>query len=105
MRIEEVEARLGAAGVVPVITIDDAARAPGLGEALRAGGLPVAEITFRTDAAAEAIAALRGTLPACWSGAGTVLDAGTVDRALGDGAPSSSSPPGSARPCAAVPGA
>ena len=86
MRIEEVEAALGAAGVVPVITIDDAAQAPGLGAALLAGGLPVAEITFRTDAAAEAIAALRAAVPGVLVGAGTVLDAETVDRALGAGA-------------------
>ena len=86
VRIEEVEVALGAAGVVPVITIDDAAQAPGLGAALLAGGLPVAEITFRTDAAAEAIAALRAAVPGVLVGAGTVLDAETVDRALGAGA-------------------
>ena len=86
MRIEEVAERLGAAGVVPVITIDDAGRAPALGEALVAGGLPVAEITFRTDAAAAAIAALRTARPDVLVGAGTVLDAATVDRALGAGA-------------------
>jgi 2-dehydro-3-deoxyphosphogluconate aldolase / (4S)-4-hydroxy-2-oxoglutarate aldolase len=86
VRIEEVEARLGAAGVVPVITIDDAQQAPGLGAALLVGGLPVAEITFRTDAAAEAIAALRRDVPGVLVGAGTVLDAATVDRALEAGA-------------------
>jgi 2-dehydro-3-deoxyphosphogluconate aldolase/(4S)-4-hydroxy-2-oxoglutarate aldolase len=78
--------RLEAAGVVPVITIEDAARAPGLGEALLAGGLPLAEITFRTDAAADAIAELRRAVPDVLVGAGTVLDADTVDRALGAGA-------------------
>ena len=86
MRIDEAAARLGGAGLVPVITIDDAAQAPGLGEALLAGGLPVAEITFRTDAAAEAIAALRERVPGVLVGAGTVLDAETVDRALDAGA-------------------
>ena len=86
MRIEEAGARLGAAGVVPVITIDDASHAPGLGEALLAGGLPVAEVTFRTDAAAEAIAAMRSATPGVLVGAGTVLDPGTVDRALDAGA-------------------
>jgi 2-dehydro-3-deoxyphosphogluconate aldolase/(4S)-4-hydroxy-2-oxoglutarate aldolase len=86
MRIEEAGARLGAAGVVPVITIDDASQAPGLGGALLAGGLPVAEVTFRTDAAAEAIAAMRSATPGVLVGAGTVLDPGTVDRALDAGA-------------------
>ena len=76
--------RLTALGVVPVVTIDDAADAPALAAALAAGGLPVAEITFRTEAAA-AIAAMRSSRPDVLVGAGTVLDAGTVDRALDAG--------------------
>lgn len=86
MRIEEVAERLSGLGVVPVITIDDASRAVDLADALAAGGLPIAEITFRTDAAAEAIAAVRDARPDVLLGAGTVLDAATVDRALEAGA-------------------
>lgn len=80
------EDRLRTSGVVPVVTIRDAADAPALGAALSAGGLPVAEITFRTDAAADAIAALRGTTPDVLVGAGTVLDVPTLRRAAAAGA-------------------
>ncbi len=78
--------RLAHFRVVPVVSIQAAADAPGLAGALAAGGLPVAEITFRTDAAAEAIAAIRSAHPEVLVGAGTVLDVGTVDRALDAGA-------------------
>ena len=78
--------RLAELRVVPVVTIDDAADAIGLAQALADGGLPIAEITFRTDAAAAAIAAIRAARPDVLVGAGTVLDAATVDRALGAGA-------------------
>ena len=71
---------------MPVVTIDSAADAAGLAGALAAGGLPIAEITFRTDAAAEAIAAIRAAQPDVLVGAGTVLDVSTVDRALEAGA-------------------
>jgi 2-dehydro-3-deoxyphosphogluconate aldolase/(4S)-4-hydroxy-2-oxoglutarate aldolase len=79
-------ARLAELRVVPVVTIDDVADAAGLAGALADGGLPIAEITFRTDAAAEAIAAIRAARPDVLVGAGTVLDAATVDRALEAGA-------------------
>lgn len=71
--------------VVPVVVVADAALAPPLGDALVAGGLPVAEITFRTDAAEEALRALaaRGDLLV---GAGTVTRAELVDRAVDAGA-------------------
>jgi len=78
--------RLAELRVVPVVTIEDAADAAGLAAALVAGGLPIAEITFRTDAAAEAIAAIRAAQPDVLVGAGTVLDAATVDRAVDAGA-------------------
>jgi 2-dehydro-3-deoxyphosphogluconate aldolase/(4S)-4-hydroxy-2-oxoglutarate aldolase len=86
MRIEELVARLGEARVVPVVTIEDEQSAPALGAALADGGLPLVEITFRTDAAAGAIAALRAARPDVLVGAGTVLDVPTVDRALDAGA-------------------
>jgi 2-dehydro-3-deoxyphosphogluconate aldolase/(4S)-4-hydroxy-2-oxoglutarate aldolase len=72
--------------IVPVVTIEDAADAAGLAGALAAGGLPIVEITFRTDAAADAIAAIRAARPDVLVGAGTVLDGATVDRALDAGA-------------------
>src|SRR5687767_12383433 len=78
--------RLAQLRVVPVVTIDDAADAAGLAGALADGGLPIAEITFRTDSAAEAIAAIRAARPDVLVGAGTVLDPATVDRALEAGA-------------------
>jgi 2-dehydro-3-deoxyphosphogluconate aldolase/(4S)-4-hydroxy-2-oxoglutarate aldolase len=86
MDIEQLATRLAGLRVVPVVTIDAAADAAGLAGALAAGGLPVAEITFRTDAAAEAIRAIRAARPEVLVGAGTVLDAATVDRALDAGA-------------------
>ena len=72
--------------VVPVVQIDDAAHAGQLGRALTAGGLPVAEITFRTGAASEAISRLRVECPDVLVGAGTVLSCETVDRAVAAGA-------------------
>ena len=81
-----IEKQLRAMGVVPVITIRDARAAVDLGAALVRGGLPIAEITFRTDAAAEAIRVLRDRFPDFLVGAGTVLDLPTLDRAVGAGA-------------------
>ena len=82
----ELEIRLRETGVVPVITIRDAADAPALGRALVRGGLPIAEITFRTDAAAAAIRACSDGFPDFLVGAGTVLDLPTLDRAVEAGA-------------------
>ena len=59
--------------IVPVIVIDDAAGAVLLANALTQGGLPCAEITFRTTNAAEAIARIAGECPEMLVGAGTVL--------------------------------
>lgn len=86
MNAHDLAARLTGTRVVPVVTIDSADDAVGLGDALAAGGLPLAEITFRTDAAAAAIEALRAARPDVLVGAGTVLDAATVDRAVTAGA-------------------
>jgi 2-dehydro-3-deoxyphosphogluconate aldolase/(4S)-4-hydroxy-2-oxoglutarate aldolase len=71
--------------LAPVVVLDDAADAPALGDALVAGGLPVAEVTFRTPAARDAIARLadRGDLLV---GAGTVLTPAQVDQAVAAGA-------------------
>ena len=61
---------IAALGVVPVIAIGDASEAIALADALLEGGLPVAEITFRTPAAAETLAILRDARPELLIGAG-----------------------------------
>ena len=66
-------ARLRAARIVPVIVIDDAADAAPLAAALVGGGLPLAEVTFRTAAAGEALRRIAGENPELLAGAGTVL--------------------------------
>jgi 2-dehydro-3-deoxyphosphogluconate aldolase/(4S)-4-hydroxy-2-oxoglutarate aldolase len=68
-----------------VIALDSAASARPLGEALLAGGLPCAEVTFRTEAAAQAIEAM-AKLDELLVGAGTVLTVEQVDRAVDAGA-------------------
>ena len=73
-------------GIVPVVVIDDAAVAPALVGALSEGGLPVAEFTFRTTAAAEAIRAATAAQPEALIGAGSVLDPSQVDAAVDAGA-------------------
>ncbi|MFK4149260.1 bifunctional 4-hydroxy-2-oxoglutarate aldolase/2-dehydro-3-deoxy-phosphogluconate aldolase [Streptomyces sp. NPDC004065] len=78
--------RLRRLRVVPVVTLPDAGQAAPLGETLLEAGLPVAEITFRSEAARDGIAALRLRHPDLLVGAGTVLDRATVDRALDAGA-------------------
>lgn len=77
---------LSAHAVVPVIALDDAAAALPLADALLEGGLPVAEITFRTDAARATIAAIAKARPELLVGAGTVLTEAQVDQALEAGA-------------------
>ena len=64
---------LGSAGIIPVIVIEDEAKAVPLAKALVKGGLPVLEVTFRTAAAPGAIAAIRREVPEAVVGAGTVL--------------------------------
>jgi len=73
-------------GVVPVIAIDDAASALPLADALIAGGLPVAEITFRTPAAVESISQIAKHRPDVQIGAGTVLTEDQLDAAQDAGA-------------------
>ena len=79
-------------GVVPVIALDDAAAALPLADALIAGGLPVAEITFRTAAARDTIAAIARHRPEMVLGAGTVLTEAQVDAAQEAGAQFALSP-------------
>lgn len=78
--------QLAGYGVVPVIAIDEADHALPLADALLEGGLPVAEITFRTSAAGAAIEAMAGRRPEILVGAGTVLDETQVVSASSAGA-------------------
>jgi 2-dehydro-3-deoxyphosphogluconate aldolase/(4S)-4-hydroxy-2-oxoglutarate aldolase len=73
------------APVVPVLVIEDAARAEGLARALLAGGLPALEVTLRTPAALEAIA-IMARIPGGVVGAGTLLTARDVEAAKAAGA-------------------
>jgi 2-dehydro-3-deoxyphosphogluconate aldolase/(4S)-4-hydroxy-2-oxoglutarate aldolase len=72
--------------VVPVITLHDAANAVPLAQALCEGGLPCAEVTFRTAAAAEGIKNMTAAYPEMLVGAGTVLTPTQVDAAVAAGA-------------------
>ena len=83
---EEIAARIQQLGVIPVIVIEQAESASALGEALIEGGLPCAEITFRTDAAAEAIQRLSRERPEILLGAGTVLSEEQARKAHDSGA-------------------
>jgi len=78
--------QIAAIGVVPVIAIENAGQAPALARALLAGGLPVAEITFRTAAGEEAIRRVAREVPEMLVGAGTVLNAAQAQRAVDAGA-------------------
>lgn len=73
-------------GIIPVVAIPKSEYALPLAEALLAGGLPCAEITFRTAAAAESIAQIKQRFPELLLGAGTVLTTAQVDAALNAGA-------------------
>ena len=78
--------KLSLAGLVPVIAVNDADDAVPLCKALSDGGLPVAEITFRTAAAEEAIRRVHEAMPDVLLCAGTVLTTEQVDRAGNAGA-------------------
>lgn len=84
--MNEVLERLGKIGIVPVLVLEDAKDANNLGRALMEGGLPCAEVTFRTEAAEESIRILSRTYPEMLLGAGTVLTIEQVDRAVNAGA-------------------
>ncbi|MBP1586792.1 MAG: bifunctional 4-hydroxy-2-oxoglutarate aldolase/2-dehydro-3-deoxy-phosphogluconate aldolase [Clostridia bacterium] len=84
--MDDFEARLKGFGVIPVVKIDDAADAVPLAAALSEAGLGCAEITFRTDAAEEAIKNIKRAFPDFFVAAGTVLQKNQVDRAVAAGA-------------------
>lgn len=78
--------RIGRVGIVPVIQINDPDTAVPLARALDAGGIPVAEITFRTEHAPLAIQQIASEVPEVLVGAGTVLTTQQVDAAVNAGA-------------------
>ena len=73
-------------GVVPVVALKDAALSVSLAKALTDGGMPLAEITFRTDCAEQVIADMKRNFPDMLVGAGTVNDKETALKALKAGA-------------------
>lgn len=79
--MQEVLGKIYDLGIIPVIAIEDADKAVPLAKALVAGGLPAAEVTFRTDAAEESIRRIAQEVPEMLVGAGTVLTKDQVDRA------------------------
>ena len=86
MNITTLTEQLRTIKIVPVIALDNAADAVPLGAALRESGIPVAEITFRSPAAAEAIRRLRDADPDILIAAGTVLNAAQAKAAQQAGA-------------------
>lgn len=78
--------QIGAIGLVPVVKLAEAEQAEPLARALCEGGLPCAEVTFRTPAAADAIRRMRAAQPQMLVGAGTVLTVEQADEAIAAGA-------------------
>ena len=84
--MDELISYLEKTGLIPVVTINDPAKAPYLAEALQNGGINCAEITFRTDAAYEAIKHITRTGSDFFAAAGTVLTTEQADKAADAGA-------------------
>ena len=98
--MHEVLRTLSEIGIVPVVALEDAADAVPLAKALCAGGIPTAEVTFRTDAAAASIAAIRQNVPEMLVGAGTVLTVENAEAAVPQAPPILSRPASASRWCA-----
>lgn len=84
--MNEVLKNLGQYGIVPVVVLNDSKDAKPLADALCEGGLACAEVTFRTEAAAESIRIMTEKHPEMMVGAGTVLTIQQVDEAVASGA-------------------
>ena len=84
--MNEVLEKIQKIGIVPVVVLNDAKDAEPLAKALCNGGLPCAEVTFRTDAAEESIRIMSEKYPEMLVGAGTVLTTEQVDKAVAAGA-------------------
>ena len=86
MQTQNIYTKIGRLKVIPVIAIEDVKQAVPLADALIEGGLPIAEITFRTDAAAEVIQTLRKERSDLLVGAGTILTIENLKKAKECGA-------------------
>ena len=84
--MDKVLEELSKIGIIPVVVIEDAEKAVPLAKALCEGGLPAAEVTFRTAAAKDSIAAMCKAFPDMIVGAGTVLTVKQAEEALEAGA-------------------
>ena len=84
--MNEVLMKIGQMGIVPVVVLNDVKNAVPLAQSLINGGLPCAEVTFRTEAAQQSIAEISKNFPQMFVGAGTVLTIEQVDRAVDAGA-------------------
>ena len=84
--MNEVLEKLGQYGIVPVVVLNDSKDAAPLADALCDGGLACAEVTFRTEAAADSIRIMTEKHPEMLVGAGTVLTTKQVDEAVEAGA-------------------
>ncbi len=84
--MEKITERFYGYGVVPVVVLEEAKDAVPLAEALIEGGLPCAEVTFRTEAAEESIRLMSREYPDMVVGAGTVLTVEQAERAVAAGA-------------------
>ena len=84
--MNEVLKKIQETGIIPVVVLNDAKDAAPLAKALCEGGLPCAEVTFRTEAAEESIRIMSREFPEMFVGAGTVLTTEQVDRAVDAGA-------------------
>ncbi|MFV0254869.1 MAG: bifunctional 4-hydroxy-2-oxoglutarate aldolase/2-dehydro-3-deoxy-phosphogluconate aldolase [Erysipelotrichaceae bacterium] len=84
--LKDIYTRINEAGVVPVVKIDQIEDALPLAQAFIAGGINVAEITFRTECAAAAIKAIKQKFPEMLVGSGTVLTIQQVDASIEAGA-------------------
>lgn len=84
--MKEIERQLEEFGVVPVVVLEDVKDALPLADALVKGGLPCAEVTFRTEAAGDSIRQMTERYPDMLVGAGTVLTTDQADRAVDAGA-------------------
>lgn len=84
--MNEIIKKIQKIGIIPVVVLNDVKDALPLGKALMEGGLPCAEVTFRTDAAEESIRQMSAAYPELLVGAGTVLTTEQVDRAVNAGA-------------------
>ena len=84
--MNEVLKKIEKIGIIPVVVLEDVNDAEPLGRALVAGGLPCAEVTFRTEAAEQSIRIMTKRFPDMLVGAGTVLTIEQVDKAIDAGA-------------------